>query len=133
LSEGTVWTFNGAVDAAVTGAPRNFEVHEKLTSANPGVAWMSALVVVCPVTCKVIPTGIETEPEVLKDLPRIQAAVRCPACGEQHFWTCDDARLGRTDGGTASRRSGGRQVVWRVPLGPWSRLSSEQRQELMAL
>ena len=54
---------------------------------------MSALVVVCPVTCKVIPTGIETEPEVLKDLPRIQAAVRCPACGELHFWTCDDARL----------------------------------------
>ena len=54
---------------------------------------MSALVVVCPLTCKVIPTGIETEPEVLKALPRIPAAVRCPACGEQHFWTCDDAML----------------------------------------
>ena len=54
---------------------------------------MSTLVVVCPVTCKVIPTGIETEAEVLKGLPRIQASVRCPACGEQHFWTCDDARL----------------------------------------
>ena len=54
---------------------------------------MSALVVICPVTCNVIPTGIETEAEVLKGLPRIQAAVRCPACGEQHFWTCDDAML----------------------------------------
>jgi hypothetical protein len=54
---------------------------------------MSALVVVCPVTCKVISTGIETEAEVLKGLPRIQAAVHCPACGEQHYWTCDDAML----------------------------------------
>ena len=52
---------------------------------------MGTVVVICPVTCREISTGIETEAEVLRDLPRIPAAVRCPECGEQHFWTCDDA------------------------------------------
>jgi len=54
---------------------------------------MGTLVVICPVTCKQISTGIDTEAEVLQRLPRIPAAIRCPACGEKHFWTCDDAML----------------------------------------
>jgi hypothetical protein len=59
-------------------------------------AWegdLGTVVVICPVTCREISTGIETEAEVLKGLPRIQSAVRCPECGEQHFWTCDDAMI----------------------------------------
>jgi hypothetical protein len=53
--------------------------------------------VICPVTCREISTGIETEADVLRVLPRIQAVVLCPECGEKHFWTCDDAMLGREE------------------------------------
>lgn len=55
---------------------------------------MPALLVICPITGKSVSTGIEVEPDVLKSLPRIQSPLHCPACGEKHFWTLDDARLG---------------------------------------
>jgi hypothetical protein len=54
---------------------------------------MSALVVLCPFTCEVISTGIETDALVLARLPNVQAAVHCPKCGERHFWTPADAML----------------------------------------
>lgn len=54
---------------------------------------MPALMVTCPITGKVVSTGIEIEPEDLRVLPRIEAPVHCPACGEKHFWTRDDAML----------------------------------------
>jgi hypothetical protein len=54
---------------------------------------MPALMVICPLTGKSVPVGIETEPEVFLALPRVQAALQCPACGEKHFWTCEDAML----------------------------------------
>lgn len=54
---------------------------------------MSTIMVICPVTCREISTGIETEADVLRRLPRIQSTVYCPECGEKHFWTCDDALL----------------------------------------
>jgi hypothetical protein len=54
---------------------------------------MSTVMVICPVTCRQISTGIETEADVLKGLPRVISAVHCPECGEKHFWTCDDAVL----------------------------------------
>jgi hypothetical protein len=54
---------------------------------------MATVLVTCPITGKLVSTGIETEVEVLKRLPRIEASIRCPACGEKHFWTCDDAML----------------------------------------
>jgi hypothetical protein len=54
---------------------------------------MAMLMVLCPYTAKEISTGIETEADVLKQLPRVQAAVLCPVCNEKHFWTCDDAML----------------------------------------
>lgn len=54
---------------------------------------MSALVVLCPFTCEVISTGIETDAQVLARLPNVQAAVHCPKCGEWHFWTAADAML----------------------------------------
>jgi endogenous inhibitor of DNA gyrase (YacG/DUF329 family) len=54
---------------------------------------MGTVTVTCPVTGKQISTGIETEAEVLNHLPKIEAAVHCPLCGEKHFWTRDHARL----------------------------------------
>ena len=54
---------------------------------------MAALMVTCPITGRVVPTGIEIEAEDFRTLPRIAAPVYCPACGEKHFWTRDDAML----------------------------------------
>ena len=58
---------------------------------------MPALMVTCPTTARIVPTGIEIEAEDLKILPRVTAAVYCPACGEKHFWTRDDAMLDRPE------------------------------------
>jgi hypothetical protein len=58
---------------------------------------MPALMVTCPTTATIIPTGIEIEAEDLRVLPRVTAAVYCPACGEKHFWTRDDAMLDRPE------------------------------------
>jgi len=58
---------------------------------------MPALMVTCPITGELIPTGIEIEVEDLRVLPRIAAPVYCPACGEKHFWTRDDAMLDRPE------------------------------------
>jgi hypothetical protein len=54
---------------------------------------MSTVVVLCPFTCELISTGIETHAQVLAKLPNIQAVVHCPRCGERHFWTAADAML----------------------------------------
>ena len=56
---------------------------------------MTAVMVTCPNTARVVPTGIEIEPEDFRALPRIAAPVYCGACGEKHFWTRDDAMLER--------------------------------------
>jgi len=58
---------------------------------------MPALMVTCPTTARIVPTGIEIEPEDLRALPRIAAPLHCPACGEKHFWTRDDAMLDRPE------------------------------------
>ncbi|MEA2874732.1 MAG: hypothetical protein QOH67_5095 [Hyphomicrobiales bacterium] len=53
---------------------------------------MGTITVTCPLTGRPI-SGIETEAEVLKRLPQVEAAVHCPHCGEKHFWTRNDAVL----------------------------------------
>ena len=58
---------------------------------------MPALMVTCPNTARIIPTGIEIEAEDLRLLPRVAAPVYCVACGEKHFWTRDDAMLDRSE------------------------------------
>ena len=58
---------------------------------------MPALMVTCPNTARIVSTGIEIEAEDLRVLPRLAAPVYCPACGEKHFWTRDDAMLDRAE------------------------------------
>jgi hypothetical protein len=58
---------------------------------------MPALMVTCPTTARIVSTGIEIEADDLRALPRIAAPVYCPACGEKHFWTRDDAMLDRPE------------------------------------
>ena len=54
---------------------------------------MAPLLFMCPKTNQEAPTGIETDADVLRHLPKIETAVHCPECGEKHFWTRDDAVL----------------------------------------
>jgi endogenous inhibitor of DNA gyrase (YacG/DUF329 family) len=49
--------------------------------------------VTCPITGKPVPTGIETEADILRTLPRVETPIMCPACGEKHFWTRSEAYL----------------------------------------
>jgi hypothetical protein len=51
------------------------------------------VVVRCPISGDEIETGIETEPDVLNALPKVETAVHCPACGEKHFWTREHAYI----------------------------------------
>jgi hypothetical protein len=55
---------------------------------------MGAVMIRCPRTGHAVPTGIETEPSVFVGLPRVQAMLACPFCGEEHGWTVADAWLG---------------------------------------
>jgi endogenous inhibitor of DNA gyrase (YacG/DUF329 family) len=54
---------------------------------------MGMVMVRCPITGNEIATGIETEPVILEALPKVETAVRCPECGEKHFWTIEHAYI----------------------------------------
>jgi len=69
-------------------------VDESVKNGSSGMETsMGTVTVTCPITGTPISTGIETEADVLKGLPPVEAAVHCPHCGEKHFWTRDHARL----------------------------------------
>ena len=55
---------------------------------------MATITIRCPSTGIRVSTGIQTEAEVFKTLPHIQAVLsRCPACGVDHFWTTSMAEI----------------------------------------
>ncbi len=54
---------------------------------------MSSVMIKCPVTGRPVSTAIETEPSVLRQLPKIAARMRCPACGQEHVWMTSSAWL----------------------------------------
>jgi hypothetical protein len=54
---------------------------------------MAAVTIRCPETGQTIPTGIETEPEDFKRLPRVDSRLICPACGREHVWNAAEAFL----------------------------------------
>ncbi|MEI7804645.1 MAG: hypothetical protein WCI56_04890 [Hyphomicrobiales bacterium] len=54
---------------------------------------MSSVMIRCPVTGRAVSTQIETEPYVLRALPRIAARMNCSACGQEHVWATDEAWL----------------------------------------
>lgn len=54
---------------------------------------MSSVMIRCPNTGEAVSTGIETEANVFRRLPKVAARMRCPACGEEHDWTVSAAWL----------------------------------------
>ena len=46
---------------------------------------MTALMVRCPSTGRELSTGIDTDG--IDHLPKVGTRMRCPLCGEEHFWT----------------------------------------------
>jgi hypothetical protein len=49
---------------------------------------MTFLMVKCPGTGQVVSAGIGTEG--IDRLPKVGTRMRCPLCGEEHFWTSRD-------------------------------------------
>jgi hypothetical protein len=56
---------------------------------------MSSVMIRCPNTSEAVSTGIETEANVFRRLPKVAARMRCPACGEEHDWTVSSAWLAK--------------------------------------
>jgi endogenous inhibitor of DNA gyrase (YacG/DUF329 family) len=49
---------------------------------------MTSLTVRCPSTGREVSTGIDTDG--IDHLPKVGTRMRCPLCGEEHFWTSRD-------------------------------------------
>jgi hypothetical protein len=54
---------------------------------------MSTVMIRCPATGQAVSTAIEIEPVVFRNLPKIAALMRCPACGKEHVWMTSSAWL----------------------------------------
>ena len=55
---------------------------------------MRVLIVIrCPKTGLEVPTGTVTTLDQLHTLPKEKMPLRCPACGEEHHWSANDALL----------------------------------------
>jgi len=60
---------------------------------------MSSVMIRCPNTGLPVSTAIETEPNVFSTLPKINARMLCPACGQEHTgavnaaWLANEPRL----------------------------------------
>jgi hypothetical protein len=50
-----------------------------------GKPLMTSLMVRCPATGRELSTRIDTEG--IDHLPKVGSRMRCPLCGEEHFWT----------------------------------------------
>jgi predicted RNA-binding Zn-ribbon protein involved in translation (DUF1610 family) len=54
---------------------------------------MSSVMITCPNTGRSVSTAIEIEPNVFRKLPKVDAHMLCPACGQEHVWTVSSAWL----------------------------------------
>ncbi len=48
---------------------------------------MLQIMLACAATGRFIPTGIETDIDTFLALPEALCVTRCPACGDNHYWT----------------------------------------------
>jgi phage FluMu protein Com len=54
---------------------------------------MNAVVIKCPKTKQLVPTGIDLNPAQFLLMEPTPRTLRCPACREVHTWDKQDARL----------------------------------------
>ena len=55
---------------------------------------MADIFVQCPRTGTHVATGLKSEWVLLASLPRIAMPLRCPACGQMHKWSPEEAWIG---------------------------------------
>jgi transcription elongation factor Elf1 len=55
---------------------------------------MERLIFTCPTTGSEVDVGIESEIATLLRIRGEVVRAECPACGQQHEWQVNDARLG---------------------------------------
>ena len=58
-----------------------------------GAAILSAVMIKCPNTGKLIATGIETDADTFRRLPDTLSRTHCPHCGVEHAWWKREALL----------------------------------------
>jgi hypothetical protein len=51
------------------------------------------IVIRCPNANQEVATGVVVDIATFAGLPRGQATLHCPACGQQHLWSVADAML----------------------------------------
>ena len=54
---------------------------------------MSSVLIKGPATGQPVPTGIEVESSVFRQLPKTASQMTCPACGQEHVWATSSAWL----------------------------------------
>ena len=54
---------------------------------------MTAIMIRCPNTGRVIPTGVEADPFTFIHIPDVLSRSKCPVCGAQHVWWVREAWL----------------------------------------
>jgi hypothetical protein len=54
---------------------------------------LGTIVTTCPITGKVIPTGIETDADTFCRISSIAGRVWCPHCQTEHEWSVERAKF----------------------------------------
>jgi predicted RNA-binding Zn-ribbon protein involved in translation (DUF1610 family) len=54
---------------------------------------MGMVMIKCPISGRVVATGIELEEETFTQLPNVGSGMTCPGCGGHHIWRKADAWL----------------------------------------
>jgi endogenous inhibitor of DNA gyrase (YacG/DUF329 family) len=62
------------------------------SNPNPEVE-MANVMIKCPATGKLVPTGFEMDAQSFASSDLSDNSVSCPACGGTHVWSKEDAQL----------------------------------------
>jgi hypothetical protein len=54
---------------------------------------MASVMIICPKTGKYVSVGMSMDAASFKTCSFVDNAVTCPACGDTHRWSSEDARL----------------------------------------
>ena len=57
---------------------------------------MPDILIHCPMTGQAVPTRLGTEVVIFETLPDIPPPLKCPRCGQMHFWKPKEAWVGRS-------------------------------------
>jgi hypothetical protein len=58
---------------------------------------MLQIMLACARTGQFVSTGIETDLDTFAALPEVVSSMRCPACGNAHYWTKSETWICHAD------------------------------------